>query len=167
MSGREGRDARLVLNLLQSALSERLAMARRYEALRDRAAMLCVTGGIGLAVLLALRTERAGTTVFLAVSVLILLSGLLGAVVALKYQERTEAQQAVARALRARIELIARVELGFDLGALVVEAEAAHRDRNPLHRLELHRVWLGAGLAVATVGLGLIAARLHSPTGVN
>jgi hypothetical protein len=148
---------RLAINVIMSALGERQQQARRYEMLRDRAGFLCLTGGIGIAALVGLRNLTP--EVRHAVAALVLAIGTLGALIALKYSERTRAHQRVADALRHRAEMICRDRLGFDIGTLVAEVEAEHRAAEPLHRLRIDILWIGVCLAIAAFGVALFFLR--------
>ncbi|XUM03639.1 hypothetical protein ACQ86F_09845 [Streptomyces venezuelae ATCC 10712] len=80
-------------------------------------------------------------------------TGVYGAVAVAKYYERASYHLAQARALTR--DLADRGVLGSDEG--LARARVAHYREFPrLHRIRLHRLWVGLHLAIALYGLSLL-----------
>ncbi|MEW2310061.1 hypothetical protein ACIOGT_27875 [Streptomyces microflavus] len=81
------------------------------------------------------------------------MTGVYGAVAVAKYYERASYHLTQARALTR--DLAVRGVLGSDEG--LARARAAHYREFPrLHRIRLHRLWVGLHLAIALYGLALL-----------
>lgn len=156
--GRPDGDERLILNVLHTFLSERAANARRIEMLRDRVALVTLSGGLGLAAFLALRFDalRPGTLALGAGFVVV--AGALGAFAVLKYHERAQGQHAAANALRSEINAICVRLTGFDVARLDAAALAEHQATQPLARWPMHVLWVV--LAAATIAAGALLVGL-------
>jgi hypothetical protein len=91
----------------------------------------------------------------LALSILIIVIGLYGALAAAKYHERAEYHLSQARALtRALVDAGTLVDNRVGLDGF----RQTHYDKYPrLHRIRLHWLWTGLHLGVAAYGVALVA----------
>lgn len=151
-------DERLILNVLHTYLAERAANARRIEMLRDRVALVTLSGGLGLAAFLALRFDALRPATLALGAGFVVVAGALGAFAVAKYHERAQGQHAAADALRGEINAICVRQTGFDVAALDAAALAEHATRQPLARWPMHVLWIA--LAAATVVAGTLLAGL-------
>lgn len=105
------------------------------------------------AALSALVVQQKFTLNVMPLCLFVVLGGVYGAVSVSKYYERASYHLSQARALTR--DLVERGVLGSDEG--LVQARADHYRRFPrLHRVRLHRLWVGLHLAITLYGLTLL-----------
>lgn len=148
------------MNVLHTYLSERAANARRVEMLRDRTALVALSGSLGLVAFLSLRFDNLRPGTIALGAGFVIAAALLAGFAVLKYHERAQGQHAAADALRGEINAICVRLTGFDVARLDAAAIAAHQARNPLARFRMHVLWIGLAAATATAGLLLLALKL-------
>lgn len=153
-------DERLLLNVLHTFLADRAQNARRIEMLRDRIAMIALSGGLGLVAFLTLRFNDLHAGAVALGGGFVMAAGILAAFGVLKYHERAEGQHAAADALRAEINAICLRLTGFDVARLDAAALAEHEARQPLAKLRMHVLWIGLALATMAAGAALVLAKL-------
>ncbi|MFD5697175.1 hypothetical protein [Streptomyces lasiicapitis] len=105
------------------------------------------------AALSALIVQQKFTLYVIPLCLFVSLAGVYGAVAVSKYFERASYHLSQARALTR--DLVERGVLGSD--ERLAQARAEHYSKFPrLHRIRLHRLWVGLHLAIALYGLSLL-----------
>jgi hypothetical protein len=90
----------------------------------------------------------------LPLSVLVVVTGLYGALAVAKYHERAEYHLQQARALTQALTTAGALA---DYRTALADSRAGHYRQYPrLHRIRLHRLWTGLHLGIATYGTALI-----------
>lgn len=158
--GRPDGDERLILGTLHTFLSERAANARRIEMLRDRVAMVALSGGLGLVAFLSLRFDNLRQGTLALGAGFVVAAGALAAFAVLKYHQRAQSQHAAATVLRAEVNAICVRQTGFDVAALDAAAFDAHEATQSLAPLRMHVLWIGLSLATIAAGVVLLALKL-------